>query len=222
MKKRGMRLKKITSYIRDYWYYYVFILVCMFIAIGLDMLYPQITKIIVNDIFVGQDYERLPMLLVAIVLIGAGRSIFGYLKEFTADKTGARIGAEMRKELFAHIQGLSMDYFGQTNTGELMARVKDDIDHVWLAIGFIGTFTIEVAVHVVSVLYCMFNLNWKLTFLPLICMTICGIVAIVLEKKLDKVYEAISEENAELTTIAEENLAGVRTVKAFAREKFEI
>ena len=53
-------------------------------------------------------------------------------------------------------------------------------------------------------------------------MTICGIVAIVLEKKLDKVYEAISEENAELTTIAEENLAGVRTVKAFAREKFEI
>ena len=139
MKKRGMRLKKITSYIRDYWYYYVFILVCMFIAIGLDMLYPQITKIIVNDIFVGQDYERLPMLLLAIVLIGAGRSIFGYLKEFTADKTGARIGAEMRKELFTHIQGLSMDYFGETNTGELMARVKDDIDHVWLAIGFIGT-----------------------------------------------------------------------------------
>lgn len=222
MKKRGMRLKKITSYIRDYWYYYVFILVCMFIAIGLDMLYPQITKIIVNDIFVGQDFARLPMLLVAIVLTGAGRSIFGYLKEFTADKTGARIGAEMRKELFTHIQGLSMDYFGETNTGELMARVKDDIDHVWLAIGFIGTFTIEVAVHVVSVLYCMFNLNWKLTFLPLICMTICGIVAIVLEKKLDKVYEAISEENAELTTIAEENLAGVRTVKAFAREKFEI
>lgn len=222
MKKRGMRLKKITSYIRDYWYYYVFILVCMFIAIGLDMLYPQITKIIVNDVFVGQDFGRLPMLLVAIVLIGAGRSIFGYLKEFTADKTGARIGAEMRKELFTHIQGLSMDYFGETNTGELMARVKDDIDHVWLAIGFIGTFTIEVAVHVVSVLYCMFNLNWKLTFLPLICMMICGIVAIVLEKKLDKVYEAISEENAELTTIAEENLAGVRTVKAFAREKFEI
>ena len=96
-----------------------------------------------------QDYR---CRFVAIVLIGAGRSIFGYLKEFTADKTGARIGAEMRKELFTHIQGLSMDYFGETNTGELMARVKDDIDHVWLAIGFIGTFTIEVAVHVVSVL----------------------------------------------------------------------
>jgi ATP-binding cassette subfamily B protein len=53
-------------------------------------------------------------------------------------------------------------------------------------------------------------------------MIACGSIAIVLERKLDKVYEEISEENAELTTVAEENLAGVRTVKAFAREQFEI
>lgn len=215
-------MKKVSSYMLKYWYYYVLILVCMLIAIGLDMLYPQITKIIVNDVFEGGDLDMLPKLLVAIVLIGIGRSIFGYFKEFTADKTGAKIGAEMRKELFAHIQGLSMDYFGKTNTGELMARVKDDIDHIWMVLGFIGMLVVEVTVHVVCVLYCMFHLNWKLTAVPIVFMIACGIVAIVLEKKLDKVYDDISEENAELTTIAEENLAGVRTVKAFAREKFEI
>lgn len=215
-------MKKISSYMLKYWYYYLLILVCMLIAIGLDMLYPQITKIIVNNVFEGGEMQRLPKLLIAIVLIGIGRSIFGYFKEFTADKTGALIGAEMRKELFAHIQGLSMDYFGRTNTGELMARVKDDIDHIWMVLGFIGMFVVEVIIHVVSVLYCMFHLNWKLTIVPLVFMLACGVVAIVLEKKLDQVYEDISEENAELTTIAEENLAGVRTVKAFAREKFEI
>lgn len=213
---------KITTYIRKYWYYYVFILICMLIAIGLDMLYPQITKVIVNEVFVSGDFTRLPLLLAAIVAVGVGRSIFQYLKEFTADKTGARIGAEMRKELFTHIQGLSMDFFGKTNTGELMARVKDDIDHIWMAIGFIGMLAVEVAIHVVSVLYCMFSLSFRLTFLPLACMIVCAIIAIVLEKKLDKVYEDISEENALLTTIAEENISGVRTVKAFAREKFEI
>ena len=215
-------MKKISSYMLKYWYYYLLILVCMLMAIGLDMLYPQITKIIVNDVFQGGDMERLPKLLIAIVLIGIGRSVFGYFKEFTADKTGAKIGAEMRKELFAHIQGLSMDYFGKTNTGELMARVKDDIDHIWLVLGFIGMLVVEVIIHVASVLYCMFNLNWKLTIVPIIFMIASGTVAVLLEKKLDKVYDDISEENAELTTIAEENLAGVRTVKAFAREKFEI
>ncbi len=215
-------MKKISSYILKHWYRYLFIIICMLIAIGLDMLYPQITKDIVNKVFVGKDLTLLPQLLIAIVLVGVGRSVFGYFKEYTADKTGAKIGAEMRKELFTHIQGLSMDFFGRTNTGELMARVKDDIDHIWQVMGFIGMLIVEVIIHVISVLYCMFHLSWKLTFVPLAFMIASGIIAILLEKKLDVVYEEISEENAELTTIAEENLAGVRTVKAFAREKFEI
>ena len=215
-------MKKLTKYMLKYWYFYILIAVCVVFAVELDMVYPQITKKIVNEVFVGGDMDKLPLLLLAIVCVGVGRSIFQYFKEFTADKTGMKIGTQMRKDLFEHIQGLSMDYFGETNTGELMARVKDDIDNIWQVLGFIGTLICEVVLAVVSVLYCMFNLNWKLTIVPLVFMTVCGIVAIKLEKKLDKVYEEISEENAELTTIAEENLAGVRTVKAFAREKFEI
>lgn len=215
-------VKKISSYMLKYWYYYAIILICMLLAIELDMLYPMITKEIVNKVFTSGDLTLLPGLLIAIVLIGIGRSVFGYFKEFTADKVGVTIGTEMRKELFAHIQGLSMDYFGKTNTGELMARVKDDVDHVMFALGFVGMLVVEVVIHVASVLYCMFHLNWKLTFVPMAFMILCGTVAVVMERKLDKIYEDISEENAELTTVAEENLAGVRTVKAFAREKYEI
>lgn len=215
-------MKKISSYMLKYWYYYAIILICMLLAIELDMLYPMITKEIVNKVFTSGDLTLLPGLLIAIVLIGIGRSVFGYFKEYTADKVGVTIGTEMRKELFAHIQGLSMDYFGKTNTGELMARVKDDVDHVMFALGFVGMLVVEVVIHVASVLYCMFHLNWKLTFVPMAFMILCGTVAIVMERKLDKIYEDISEENAELTTVAEENLAGVRTVKAFAREKYEI
>lgn len=220
--KGEFSVKKISTYMLKYWYYYLIILVCMLLAIGLDMLYPMITKEIVNKVFTSGDLSLLPGLLAAIALIGIGRSVFGYFKEFTADKAGVTIGTEMRKELFTHIQGLSMDYFGKTNTGELMARVKDDVDHIMYALGFVGMLVVQVVIHVVSVLYCMFHLNWKLTFVPLVFMTVCGTVAIVMERKLDKIYEDISEENAELTTVAEENLAGVRTVKAFAREKFEI
>lgn len=215
-------MKKLHTYVLKQWPFYLFALVCMFIAIGLDMLYPQVTKVIVNEVLVSGDLPRLPGLLMIILLCGVGRCICGYFKEITFDRTGSTIGAEMRKDLFGHIQGLSVDYFDKTNTGELMARVKDDIDRVWSVLGYVGMLVIEVVVHVSSVLYCMFKLNWKLTFLPLICMAACGVMAVIMEKKLDKVYEDISEENAVLTTIAEENLSGVRTVKAFAREKYEI
>ena len=215
-------MKKLRTYIASQWKAYCFGFTCMLISIALDMLYPQITRIIVNDVFDGGKMELLPKLLVTIVIIGVGRSIFQYCKEYTFDRTGSRIGTDMRKDLFGHIQSLSVDYFDNTNTGELMARVKDDIDKIWGVLGYVGMLVVEVVIHVLFVLYCMFNISWKLTLIPLVFMIICGAVAIILERKLDKVYEDISEENAILTTIAEENLAGVRTVKAFAREEFEI
>ena len=215
-------MKKLHTYIGKHWFGYVFAILCMVTAIVLDMIYPMITESIIDDVILNGKSEILFGLLTGIVVIGVGRAITGYFKEFTFDKLASSIGSEMRKDLFNHIQSLSMTYFAKTNTGELMARVKDDVDNVWNILGFIGMLLMEVAIHVSIVLYCMFTRNWKLALLPLIVMIISGVAAVIMEKKLDKVYEGISEENAVLTTVAQENLAGVRTVKAFAREKFEI
>ncbi|MCR5557797.1 MAG: ABC transporter ATP-binding protein/permease [Butyrivibrio sp.] len=215
-------MNTLGSYVKKHWATYTMAIVFMLFAIALDMLYPKITEVIVNEVIVARDFHRLWILLAAILLIGIGRSIFGYFKEFTFDKNCITIGTEMRKDLFDHIQGLSLDYFDDANTGELMARVKDDIDKVYQMVGMEAMLGIEVILNVALVLYFMININPLLTLLPVFCMIICGSAAIIMEKKLDKVYDDISEENAELTTIAEENLAGVRTVKAFAREQMEI
>ena len=215
-------MKKLYTYINKHWLGYIFAIACMIIAIVLDMIYPMITESIIDDVILDGKTEILFSLLMGIVIVGVGRAITGYFKEFTFDKLASSIGSEMRKDLFYHIQTLSMTYFAKTNTGELMARVKDDVDNVWNVFGFIGMLLMEVAIHVSIVLYCMFSRNWKLALLPLLIMIISGVAAVIMEKKLDKVYEGISEENAVLTTVAQENLAGVRTVKAFAREKFEI
>ena len=215
-------MKKLHTYIGKHWLGYVFAIVCMIIAIVLDMIYPMITESIIDDVILDGKTEILFGLLTGIVVIGVGRAITGYFKEFTFDKLASAIGSEMRTDLFNHIQSLSMNYFAKTNTGELMARVKDDVDNVWNVLGFIGMLLMEVAIHVSIVLYCMFTRNWKLALLPLAVMIISGVAAVIMERKLDKVYEGISEENAVLTTVAQENLAGVRTVKASAREKFEI
>jgi len=215
-------MKKLHVYIGRHWLGYLFAIVCMVAAIVLDMLYPMITESLIDDVMLDGKTELLSGLLIGIVIVGVGRAITGYYKEFTFDKLASTIGSEMRKDLFNHIQSLSMNFFAGTNTGELMARVKDDVDRVWDVLGYVGMLLMEVVIHVTIVLYCMFTRNWKLAFLPLIVMVISGVAAVIMERKLDKVYEGISEENAALTTVAEENLAGVRTVKAFAREKFEI
>lgn len=213
---------KVSAYIRKYWYMYTFALVCMVIQVGLDMLSPQVTACLIDDVLGKGQTGLLPWLLLLIFVIGAGRAVFGYLKEFTFDRTAARIGNSIRYVLFTHIQGLSVDYFDRTNTGELMSRVKDDVEKIWGAVGYVGMLVMEVTIHTTIILVCMYRLNRRLFLIPVIAMPLVAVTAILLESRLGKVYEEISEENAALNTVAQENLAGVHTVKAFAREPFEI
>ena len=87
-------MKKLYTYIGRYWYGYLFAVFSMVTAIVLDMLYPKITQQIVDDVIIGGKLELLTKLLVGIVIVGIGRSIFGYCKEFTFGRAGIqdRIG----------------------------------------------------------------------------------------------------------------------------------
>lgn len=215
-------MKKISTYIWEHKFAYIFAILSMVISISLDMLSPQLTRHIVDDVILGGQLDRLALLLTGILCVGIGRCIFQYCKEYTFDITGSKISAELRKRLFLHVQSLSADFFDRTGTGELMSRIKDDVDRIWDGLTYVSLLLIEVCIHTSIVLFCMYSLNWKLAILPTICMAAAAAIAIYMERKLDIVYEEISEENASLNTVAEENLAGVRTVKAFAREKHEI
>ena len=215
-------MKKLSTYIREHKFAYLFAIASMVISISLDMLSPQLTRHIVDDVILGGQTEKLKFFLIGILCVGIGRCIFSYAKEYTFDVVGANIVGDMRQNLFRHIQSLSADFFDRFGTGELMSRIKDDIDRIWDAITFVGMLLLEVIFHTSIVLFCMYSLSWKLAILPTCCMVLAAFVAIFMENKLGAVYEAISEENAALNTVAEENLAGVRTVKAFAREKHEI
>ena len=215
-------MKKISSYIWDYKFSYLGAIASLLIAVTLDMMGPRLMALVVDDVIVGGNIAELKYLLLGFLGVGIGRCVFQYVKEYTFDKNGIRISADMRRDLFRHVQGLSADFFDRTNTGELMARVKEDIDRIWDAIGYVGMLLIEVIYHTSIILISMYLLNWKLALLPTAAMLMCGTIALLMERKLGRVYEEISEENARLNTVAEENLAGVRTVKAFAREKHEI
>lgn len=215
-------MKKLSTYIWEYKVPYLIAIISLLIAVTLDMMGPRLMARVVDDVIVGGNIGELKYLLLGFFGIGLGRCIFQYAKEYTFDKNGVRISGDMRRDLFRHIQGLSADFFDRTNTGELMARVKEDIDRIWDAMGYVSMLLIEVIYHTTIILVCMYMLNWKIALIPTAAMILCGSFAVIMERKLGRVYEEISEENAVLNTVAEENLAGVRTVKAFAREKYEI
>ena len=213
---------KFRNYIAKSWYLYLIALAAMICSIGLDMVYPFITRSLIDDVIVGGNTQILMKLLFGLLGIGFGRAVFQFVKEFTFDYTSMSIGSKIRIGLFKHVQKLSIRFFDRNNTGELMARVKDDVDNIWNALGYVGMLAIECIIHTICVLVCMVSISPVLTIIPIVIMPIVAYTAVVLEKKIGKVYDDLSEENAALTTVVQENLTGVRVVKAFAREDYEI
>lgn len=213
---------KLFSYFRKHLPLYFIALLAVIFSILLDMYAPIIVQHIVDDVIVAQNLEPLKILLLGILGIGVGRCIFQYTKEFLCDWSGSKIASEIRINLFQKIQSLSANFFDGINSGELMSRVTNDVDRIWDITTYMGILMAEVIIRTITSMYFMIKINFFLSIIPIIGMILSAFVAIRMEKKLDSIFGEVSQKNSELNNTAAENLAGVRTVKAFAREGFEI
>lgn len=212
----------LKGYFKKYLFFYVIAVIALTCSITVDMICPQIVRHIVDDVLVGKKTEILNYCLLGILGVGICRCICQYIKEFSCDWAGSKIASELRINLFQKIQSLSANFFDGINSGELMSRVKSDVDRIWDIACYIGILMVEVVIHTVIALYFMFSLNWKLTIIPTLGMILAAFIALKMEKKLGSRYEKIAQEDSELNNTAQENLTGIRTVKAFTREKHEI
>lgn len=217
-----MNKLNLLHYFRRYSFLYLIAFIAMSASTFLDQVAPLIVQHIVDDVLIAKRLELLNFLLLGILGIGVGRCIFQYTKEFLCDYAGSKIACKLRINLFQKIQSLSANFFDGINSGELMSRVKDDVDRIWEIAAFMGILMAEVIIRTITTIFFMVRINWQLALIPILGMICSGFIAILMEKKLDNLYGAVMQESSEMNNTAAENLAGVRTVKAFAREGFEI
>ena len=217
-----MNKLNLFRYFKRYSFLYLLALLAMSAGTMLDQAAPLIVQHIIDDVLIAKSMEILNFLLLGILGIGVGRCIFQYTKEYACDYAGSKIASEVRINLFQKIQSLSANFFDGINSGELMSRVKDDVDRIWDIAAFMGILMAEVFIRTVTTIIFMVRINWQLALIPIVGMIGSGVIAIMMEKQLDDLYGAVMQEGSEMNNTAAENLAGVRTVKAFAREGFEI
>ncbi len=210
------------KYLVKNWWRYLIGGISLIASTAIDILVPFITLSMVDDVIVGGNMALFKRDVLLFAAAGLGRAFFQFVKEFLCDMAGCHVASGLRKDMMRHIFTLDKKYFDKTNTGELMARVKDDCGAVWDLTGFVGMLFTEAIVYFTGVVICMVKLNWKLSLVPLVFMPPLAYVALHLEKKLGKDYDDISDKNAALTKTVEENISGVRTVKAFSAEASEM
>ena len=217
-----MNKLNLARYFKKYAFVYIIAFVAMTASTFLDQLAPLFVQHIVDDVLLAHNIEPLKLLLIGILSVGVGRCIFQYTKEFLCDFAGSKIASEVRINLFQKIQSLSANFFDGINSGELMSRVKDDVDRIWDVAAYMGILMAEVIIRTITTIFFLFRINWQLALIPCSGMIAAAFIALKMEKKLDVLFGDLAQKNSELNNTAAENLAGVRTVKAFAREGFEI
>ena len=214
-------MKRILKYVTKYKLFIIIPALAMLISIALDMLNPYLVKVMIDKVLRNKEFNLLTFVLMSLAGITLARSILGYIREYTLDYLSSRVSIDLKTNLFDHIQSLPFKYFDSMNTGELMSRMGSDVDNVWRSIAFGIGLAIEQGIYFVVASILIFRMNWKLALVTLITMPLIGYIAMKLEKEVGEAFGEISDHNAILNTTAQENIAGVRLVKAFARERHE-
>ncbi len=215
-------MKRLLKYLKQNKWIYGLGILAMGFGIFMDMFNPIITGRIIDEVIVAGDKEIFKYLSMLLIVITIGRAIMGYAKEMLFDYGSVRFVTALRQDIFDHIQSLSYSFFDSKNTGELMTRIKEDADKIWHATSFGVMLVIESFVTLVIATVLMVRISLSLSIIAFITLPILAYLALKLERSIGETYEKISEQNALMNSTAQENIAGVRLVKAFAREKYEI
>ncbi|MFR1315620.1 MAG: ABC transporter ATP-binding protein [Clostridium perfringens] len=196
-------------------------ILAMIIVLGIDSFFPYLQKIFVDDILLGSDKSKLGLFFGIFLGLSLLRGILGYIKEFLFDKFSLNVNKEIRMDLFKKIQSFEFSFFDSTNTGELMSRIGEDVDIVWETISYGLRLLIEGIILFIISVTIMMSMSPSLTIICLVILLPVGVLAILVNKKFHRNYSKISDKVADINLMAQQDIAGIRLVKAFAREKYE-
>jgi len=204
------------------WYYFGAMLS---VAAGATIrtLYYRLLQYVVDDVFGHSNMvDQLPIAAAGFVGIAALEGLFAYLRGTWAAKTAEGITLRLRNYLFDHIQRLSFGFHDYVKTGELIQRSTSDVDalrrfYADQALG-IGRIVALFAVNFGTLV----NMNAHLALISVAIMPLIVAVSYYFFGRVSKAYKAYQEQEAKLSTVLQENLSGVRVVRAFARQEYEI
>lgn len=175
-----------------------------------------------NIVGTPENNYLLPYIALGFILVASFEGVFTYLSGRLAAYTAEGVVRRLRNYLFDHIQRLSFAYHSRTQTGELIQRSTSDVDALRRffseqAIGM-GRIVLLFLINFIAI----YNINTKLAWISIVSLPAIFAASIFFFRRISKIYESYQEQDAVLSTTLQENLSGVRVVKAFARQSYEL
>ncbi|MEE8471552.1 MAG: ABC transporter ATP-binding protein [Dehalococcoidia bacterium] len=211
-------LLRLVAFAQKYRVWLSLAFICMLFTTAFSLAIPRIVGEAV-DIAVGRG-ERSSLILVALVVLGANalRGAFAYGNTYLAEAVSLKTSYDIRNALYDRLQRLSFTFHDQSQTGQLMSRATADVEAIRMFFGRGLLGTIQTLILFAGISSILVSLDWKLALITLAFLPAVGWRAIVVSNRLRPIWLKVQELMAVLGTTLEENLTGVRIVKAFSRQ----
>jgi len=215
-------LLRLVPMLRPYTRTIVFGTVCMVMVAGTQLLPPLLIRYAINKVLMPRDVARLLPMVVAFVVVFGVHAIFLARRTYVMHVLGQRFVLDIRRRLYAHLQRLSLTYYDSRQTGEIMSRVSNDVNVLEdLVVHGTDTVIVQLLTLVGAAAIVFSILSWQLGLVILAPVPILLIAVYRFSLRIRPIYRSIRDRLGDINARLQDNLSGIRVIKAFTREDHE-
>src|ERR1700729_224890 len=215
-------LRPLFPYLRRYRRDFVWGGLAAVLANVIWIFFPQVLRIAIDDLNQGVTRRKILLYAGLLVLISAAKGVFLFLPRWIIIGISREIEFDLRNDLFRHLERQPAAYFQQHRTGDIMARMTNDLNAVRMLLGPAIMYTVNTVLFSAGSLYYLLRISPFLTLTALAPMPLVSILVQFLGRKIHERFERIQAMYSEISAQAQENFSGARLVRAFAQEKAQI
>ncbi|MFP4199226.1 MAG: ABC transporter ATP-binding protein [Halanaerobium sp.] len=214
-------LKKFLSYYKNHWKLFTAELSCAVLMSGLDLIYPMFIQQLIDEHFPARNLNMMVRISVILLIIYILRFVFQYIVHYWGHVVGIRMETDMRSDLFTHLQKLSFKFYDNNKVGYLMSRVINDLNNISELAHHGPEDVLISSMLLIGSLVILLRMHWQLALVTFALIPIMFFFSKKLGEKMYHAFKVIREKMAEVNTIVEDSLSGIRVVKSFTNEDYE-
>lgn len=216
------QLRRLLQFVRPYRARLYITLVAIVIGSILGLAGPYALQFLIDAVFKENNPQLLNQITLTLIGIFALQSVLYFVRGYLLAFIGERVMADLRLKLFEHLQGLSLSYFNERRTGELVSRLTNDVSTVRNVVTSDISTALAQSLTFVGAFALIIYTNWRLTLFMIALIPVIMVFAILFGRRLRALSTNVQDQLANATTVMEEALGGVRVVQSFTRERYEI
>ncbi len=213
--------KRMVHLIRPYWKQLVFAMLCMLGVGWTTAAGAYLIKDVLDGIFINKRQDLLIILPLAVLVLFTAKGFCMWGNVYLTNRVSNRIVAQIRQDLYDHMQKLSMSFFDKNSTGDLISRVVNDVTFLQSTASMAVVGVLREGFSIISLLAVVFYRDWQLAIIALIVLPMGFYPVIRLSKMLRGIGVSGQASLADITIILHETISGSRIVKAFGMEEYE-